>query len=153
MKTLKFDGIGMYTNFAGVYLGNSTLNPIFKLINSLSAPVFVHPAAPSCAGASLGYPDPMSEYPFESVRAMENLLLTGQRANYSKINIIFPHGGGAMPYLGTRIAGMASLAFLGGRSVTYVYLISLLISTCLERGRVILRAKPCHVIFNINLTY
>ena len=45
---------------------------------------------------------------------MENMLLTGQRANYSAINIIFPHGGGAMPYLGTRIAGMGSLAFLGG---------------------------------------
>lgn len=51
----------------------------------------------------------MSEYPFESVRAMENLLLTGQRANYSGINIIFPHGGGAMPFLATRIAGIASL--------------------------------------------
>jgi hypothetical protein len=59
----------------------------------------------------------MTEYPFESVRAMENMLLTGQRANYSAINIIFPHGGGAMPYLATRIAGMASLSFLGSLSV------------------------------------
>jgi hypothetical protein len=48
---------------------------------------------------------------------MENMLLTGQRANYSAINIIFPHGGGAIPYLGTRIAVMGSLPFLGGLDV------------------------------------
>lgn len=59
----------------------------------------------------------MTEYPFDSVRAMENMLLTGQRANYSDINIIFPHAGGAMPYLAQRIAGMASLSFLGSLSV------------------------------------
>ncbi|CZR68307.1 uncharacterized protein PAC_18206 [Phialocephala subalpina] len=117
LDVLNFDGVGMYSNFNGTYLGDAALNPVFELLNNRSATVFVHPAAPSCAGAAIGYPDPMSEYPFESVRAMENMLLTGQRANYSEINIIFPHGGGAMPYLGTRIAGMASLSFLGGLSV------------------------------------
>jgi hypothetical protein len=37
------------------------------------------------------------------------MLLTNQRANYSNINIIFPHGGGAMPYLAARIAEVATL--------------------------------------------
>ncbi|KAH8590501.1 hypothetical protein B0O99DRAFT_745221 [Bisporella sp. PMI_857] len=114
LDTLKFDGVGLYTNAAGVYLGDAKLNPVFELLNTKGSTAFVHPAAPGCSGANIGYPDPMSEYPFESVRAMENLLLTGQRANYSNINIIFPHGGGAMPYLGGRIAGIASLSFLGG---------------------------------------
>lgn len=59
----------------------------------------------------------MIEYPFESVRAMENLLLTGQRAEYSNLSMIFPHGGGAMPYLAGRIGGLASLPFMGGLSV------------------------------------
>lgn len=115
---LKFDGIGMYTNANGTYLGDSALDPVFSLLNKRSATVFVHPVAPGCAGAALGHPDPMTEYPFESVRAMENMLLTGQRANYSQINMIFPHGGGAMPYVATRIAGMASLSFLGSMNVT-----------------------------------
>lgn len=109
--------MGIYSNFNGTYLGDPTLNPVFELINNYSATVFVHPVAPGCKGADLGYPDPMTEYPFESVRDMEKMLLTGQRANYSAINIIFPHGGGAMPYLGTRIAGMASLSFMGGLNV------------------------------------
>ena len=51
----------------------------------------------------------MTEYSFDSVRAMENMLLTGQRANYSSINIIFPHGGGAMPCLAQRISSVGSL--------------------------------------------
>ncbi|TVY52703.1 Decarboxylase yanB, partial [Lachnellula suecica] len=117
LDTLSFDGIGLYTNANGTYLGSSALNPIFEALNNRTATVFVHPAAPGCSGAALGHPDPMTEYPFESVRAMENMLLTGQRANYSAISMIFPHGGGAMPYLATRIAGMASLSFLGSLNV------------------------------------
>ena len=60
----------------------------------------------------------MIEYPFDSLRAMENMLLTGQRANYSAINTIFPHDGGVIPYVATRIAGMASMPFLGSLVVT-----------------------------------
>ncbi|KAH6684548.1 hypothetical protein B0J14DRAFT_527368 [Halenospora varia] len=117
LDELEFDGVGLYTNANGTYLGDAALNPIFEALNNRSATVFVHPAEPSCQSVTLGHPGPMIEYPFESVRAMENMLLTGQRANYSSINIIFPHGGGAMPYLATRIAGMASLSFLGSLSV------------------------------------
>ncbi|KFY97176.1 hypothetical protein V498_02196 [Pseudogymnoascus sp. VKM F-4517 (FW-2822)] len=117
LDVLKFDGVGLYTNADGTYLGDAVLNPVFELLNSRGVTVFVHPAAPGCQGAAIGHPDPMTEYPFDSVRAMENMLLTGQRANYSDINIIFPHAGGAMPYLAQRIAGMASLSFLGSLSV------------------------------------
>lgn len=119
LDTLNFVGIGMYTNVNGTYLGDSLLDPIFAALNTRSnVTVFVHPAAPGCNGIALGHPDPMIEYPFDSVRAMENMLLTGQRANYSDINMIFPHGGGAIPYLGGRIAGLASLPFVGGLNVT-----------------------------------
>lgn len=61
----------------------------------------------------MGYPLPMTEYPFGPVRAIENLLLTGQCANYPGVTMIFAHGGGAIPYLAARIAGMSSMPFLG----------------------------------------
>lgn len=51
------------------------------------------------------------------MRAVENLLLTGQRARFPDVNMIFAHGGGAIPYLATRIAGMSSMPFLGGLDV------------------------------------
>lgn len=49
----------------------------------------------------------MSEYLFDTVRAMENLLFTGQRRD--NIRLIFSHGGGAMPFLANRIAAQSGL--------------------------------------------
>ncbi|KAH8749721.1 hypothetical protein F5883DRAFT_633554 [Diaporthe sp. PMI_573] len=109
LDTLKFEGVGLYTNANGTYLGDRVLDPIFDLLNTRSATAFTHPEAPGCGGASLGYPPGMSEYPFDTVRAMENLLLTGQRRDYSNIKLIFAHGGGAMPFVANRIAGQAGL--------------------------------------------
>lgn len=105
--------MGVYTNSNGTYLGDRSLDPLFDLLNSRSATVFVHPAAPGCGCASIGYPAGMSEYTFDSVRAMENLLFTGQRRNYGSISVIFPHGGGAMPFVAARIAGMAGVVSKG----------------------------------------
>ncbi|KAL3253455.1 hypothetical protein ABHI18_009495 [Aspergillus niger] len=104
LDTLKFPGVGMYTNA--------------NVLNERQATVFVHPAAPGCQSVSLGYPSPLTEYPFDSVRAMENLLLKGQRAENPDVKMIFAHGGGAMPYLASRIAGMASMSLLGSLNMT-----------------------------------
>ncbi|GLA00604.1 hypothetical protein AnigIFM60653_009354 [Aspergillus niger] len=118
LDTLKFPGVGMYTNANGTYLGDPSLNSVFSVLNERQATVFVHPAAPGCQSVSLGYPFPLTEYPFDSVRAMENLLLKGQRAENPNIKMIFAHGGGAMPYLASRIAGMASMSLLGSLNMT-----------------------------------
>ncbi|PYI23524.1 hypothetical protein BO99DRAFT_428808 [Aspergillus violaceofuscus CBS 115571] len=91
--------------------------PFLQAIPPHSRGRLLHPAAPACPAVALGYPLPLTEYPFDTVRAMENLLLTGQRARFPSVTLIFAHGGGAMPYLATRIAGLASMEFMGGRSV------------------------------------
>ncbi|PYH89010.1 hypothetical protein BO71DRAFT_403409 [Aspergillus ellipticus CBS 707.79] len=103
----------MYPNANGTYLGDSSLDPVFVALNARQATVFVHPAAPGCTSVAMGCRRPLTEYP-----AMENLLLTGQRAQYPDIKMIFAHGGGAMPYLASRIAGMASMSLLGGLNAT-----------------------------------
>ncbi|KAJ5177581.1 Amidohydrolase 2 [Penicillium coprophilum] len=117
LDILGFVGVGLFTNSNGTYLGDSILDPIFSALETRNASVFVHPAAPGCISVAVGHPIPMTEYPFDTVRAIENLLLTGQRAQYPNIKMIFAHGGGAIPFLATRIAGMASLPSLGGLSV------------------------------------
>jgi predicted TIM-barrel fold metal-dependent hydrolase len=114
MDTLKFVGVGLYTNANGMYLGDPALDPIFSALRAHNASVFVHPTSPSCTSVALGHPMPMTEYPFDTVRAMENLLVTGQRAKYPDLKMIFAHGGGAMPYLASRIAGVATLPYAGG---------------------------------------
>ncbi|KAI9052146.1 hypothetical protein LZ554_003508 [Drepanopeziza brunnea f. sp. 'monogermtubi'] len=113
LDSLHFDGVGLYTNFAGTYLGDPVLNPILQALHDRQATVFVHPSEPGCATAGMGYPSPLTEYPFDSVRAMQKMLLTGQRQKYPAINIIFPHGGGALPYLAARIAYVAQLSVNG----------------------------------------
>jgi len=45
----------MYANFNGTYLGDRVLDPVFVLLNTRNATVFVHSAAPGCRGADLGY--------------------------------------------------------------------------------------------------
>lgn len=59
----------------------------------------------------------MTECPFDTVRAIENLLLTGQSASNPGVTMIFAHGGGAIPYLAACIVGMSSMPFLGGLDV------------------------------------
>ncbi|RAL07924.1 amidohydrolase family protein [Aspergillus homomorphus CBS 101889] len=118
LDTLDFPGVGLYTNFNGsIYLGDAVLDPVFAALHARRATAFVHPAAPACTAVARGYPMPLTEYPFDTVRAMENLLLTGQRARYPDVKLIFAHGGGAMPYLAPRIAGLASMEFMGGLSL------------------------------------
>lgn len=109
--------MGLYTNANGTYLGDKSLDPVFSALDKRNASVFVHPASPECTSVANGWPIPMTEYPFDTVRAIENMLLTGQRAQYPDIKMIFAHGGGAIPFLATRIAGMASLPWLGGLPV------------------------------------
>ncbi|KAJ5706107.1 hypothetical protein N7536_001796 [Penicillium majusculum] len=117
LDTLGFVGVGLYTNANGTYLGDKSLDPVFSALDKRNASVFVHPASPECTSVANGWPIPMTEYPFDTVRAIENMLLTGQRAQYPDIKMIFAHGGGAIPFLATRIAGMASLPWLGGLPV------------------------------------
>ncbi|KAL2784782.1 amidohydrolase 2 [Aspergillus keveii] len=114
LDTLSFDGVALYTNSAGLYLGSESLDAIFEALSARNATVFVHPAEPGCHDATMGYPAPLTEYPFDSVRAMQHMLLTGQRARHPNVTIIFPHGGGAIPYVANRIASVSSVDVLGG---------------------------------------
>ncbi|MBL1119856.1 hypothetical protein JK364_47280 [Streptomyces sp. 110] len=41
---------------------------------------------------------PLSEFPFETARAVTGLLLTGALDRYPQLSIILPHGGGALPH-------------------------------------------------------
>lgn len=120
MTNLSFTGIGLFSNFNGTYLGSPQLDPVMSAIRTHNATSFVHPALPGCTNASIGLPSPLTEYPFDSVRAIENLLFSGTRAKYSDLNIIFPHAGGALPYLAARIALSATLPAFGSYNSTVV---------------------------------
>jgi predicted TIM-barrel fold metal-dependent hydrolase len=43
------------------------------------------------------------EDPFETTRAITNILLKKARAKFPDVKVIFPHGGGTVPFLAERI--------------------------------------------------
>ena len=67
--------------------------------------VFIHPTKPpGFAGLSLGLPAPVLEYPFDSTRAINGLILSGTLSRCPDIRFIVSHGGGTIPYLAPRFA-------------------------------------------------
>jgi predicted TIM-barrel fold metal-dependent hydrolase len=107
---LGLDGVTVLTNVGGVYLGDASLEPIMAELNHRHAAVFIHPTSPACwECTSLGYPRPMIEFPFDTTRAVTNMLLSGTLARHPDIRWIVPHAGGTLPFLAPRIAGISAL--------------------------------------------
>lgn len=107
---LGLDGVNVLTNVDGVYLGDASLEPIMVELNRRHAVVLIHPTSPACwECTSLGFPRPMIEFPFDTTRAVTNLLMTGTLARYPDVRWIVPHAGGTLPFLAPRIAGMSVL--------------------------------------------
>ena len=102
LDTLKLDGIGLLTNYKGTYLGDSAFEAVYKDLNRRKAVVHVHPGDPPgenpfpCSASLL-------EAPFETTRAITNLIYGGTLEHYPDIRFIWSHGGGTIPYLATRI--------------------------------------------------
>jgi len=112
--TLKANGFVMLTNYGGVYLGDATFDPVFDELNERRAIVFIHPTSPPCwEKIGLGFPRPMIEFPFDSTRAITNLVLGGTLERCPNLRIIVPHAGGTLPFLARRIARVASGMNLG----------------------------------------
>jgi len=110
LDTLKAEGFVMLTNYRGVYLGDNKFDPIFEELSRRKAVVFMHPTSPPCwEHIALGFPRPMLEFPFDSTRAITNLILSGTLNRCPNVRIIVPHGGGTLPFLARRIAMVSRL--------------------------------------------
>jgi 6-methylsalicylate decarboxylase len=107
--TLGADGVIVETNAHGVYLGDHRLEPVFAELARRRATVLVHPTSPPCwQQTALGRPRPMIEFIFDTARAVTGLILAGTLTRHPGINIIVPHGGGALPLLADRIKAFLS---------------------------------------------
>jgi 6-methylsalicylate decarboxylase len=107
--TLKAEGIGITTSYAGKYPGDSDFAPVFDELNRRQAIVYVHPLAPACCGHIMSYvPPSLIEYPQDSARAMLSLLLSGGLRRWRDIRWVFSHAGGTLPVLAGRIRTLAS---------------------------------------------
>ena len=107
---LGLDGVALLTNVGGVYLGDPAFDPLFDELHRRRAVVFLHPTSPTCWDAlSVGLPRPILEFPFDTTRAVANLVYSGTLSRCPDLRYIIPHAGGTLPFLLSRLAGAARL--------------------------------------------
>jgi 6-methylsalicylate decarboxylase len=108
LDTLGCVGFGLVTNYGDKWPGDKTFAPVFDALNRRKAVVYFHPTdSPAFDGILPDVPSPMIEFPFDTTRAIVSLLFGGTFGRCADIRWIFSHGGGALPMLAARIAGIA----------------------------------------------
>ncbi len=107
LDTLGAVGFGLVTNYGDKWPGDEAFAPVFDELNRRKAVVYFHPTdSPAFDGILPDVPSPMIEFPFDSTRAIVSLLFGGTFTRCAEIRWIFSHGGGALPMLAARIAGI-----------------------------------------------
>jgi predicted TIM-barrel fold metal-dependent hydrolase len=104
LDRLGADGVMLFSNHAGIRLGDKRFHPILAELDRRAAVVLLHPT--SCAGhedLSCGRPQPMIEFLFETARTVADFILTGAAERFGRIRLIVPHLGGVLPSLAERI--------------------------------------------------
>jgi len=111
--TLHADGVGLLSNYAGTYLGDPAFEALFAQLHERKAVVFIHPTASLGTtvpqGHNSGSPLPtlpsfVLEFPFDTTRAVANLLVSGTLSRYPAIRFLLSHAGGTVPFLAAKIA-------------------------------------------------
>ena len=73
LDVLRLDGLVLFTNSNGVYLGDAALEPVFQELDRRGAVVFVHPnPSPDTAAHSLGLPDNLIDFPTDNEEFIRN---------------------------------------------------------------------------------
>jgi 6-methylsalicylate decarboxylase len=102
---LKLDGVVLFSNARGIYLGDRRFRPLFDELERRGAIVFVHPtSSPDPAARSLGLPDSLIDFTADTTRALAQLHYGNTFARTPNVQYIFSHAGGTIPYLATRFA-------------------------------------------------
>lgn len=100
---LRADGVCMLTHHDGHYLGSALYDPLYAELDRRGAVVFVHPTAPINMQLVAGLSPSTLEFPFDTTRAVVDLVFAGVPTRYPRIRWIFSHAGGAIPYLAGRV--------------------------------------------------
>jgi 6-methylsalicylate decarboxylase len=105
LDTLKLDGVGLLTNYHGVYLGDEALDPLFAELNRRRVPIFIHPSSPPAKDQLMfGLPASLYEFTFDTTRTVAHLLFSGTLDRYPDLRLILAHAGGTIPYLAKRLS-------------------------------------------------
>lgn len=105
LDTLQGDGFALPSNYRGIYLSDERMDAILAELNRRSAVIFVHPGLPAGNDLPLfGRDVSVYEFPFDTTRAVMDLIYSGKMARYPQIRWIVAHAGGTIPFLAYRLS-------------------------------------------------
>src|SRR5260370_12946692 len=108
LATLHADGIGLFTQHDGKYLGDPAFAPVLDELNRRKAVVYTHPLAPDCCkGVVAGIPPSTIEYATDTTRAIAALVFSGTTLPCPDIRFIVSPSGGTLPFLTARFDRLA----------------------------------------------
>jgi predicted TIM-barrel fold metal-dependent hydrolase len=105
LDVLKLDGVVLFSNTRGIYLGDPRFRPLFDELERRRTVVYVHPTkSPDPTAHSLGLPDTLIDFTADTTRAVAQLHYGNTFARTPNVKYIFSHAGGTIPYLATRFS-------------------------------------------------
>ena len=115
LDTLKLDGVVLFSNARGIYLGDKRFRLLFDELERRKAVVFVHPnVSPDPSAHSLGLPDTLIDFTADTTRAVAQLHYGNTFARTPNVKYIFSHAGGTIPYLATRFGVVDEMNVIPG---------------------------------------
>jgi 6-methylsalicylate decarboxylase len=115
LDVLKLDGVVLFSNARGIYLGDVRFKPLFDELERRRAVVFVHPtSSPDPAAHGLGLPDSLIDFTADTTRAVAQLHYGNTFARTPNVKYIFSHAGGTIPYLATRFSIVDEMKVIEG---------------------------------------
>lgn len=110
LDVLGLDGVGLFTNHRGTYLGDPHFDRILAALAERDALTHVHPNVPAATDQpGFGLPPSLYEFPFDTTRMVANLLYSGTLDRYPQLRMILSHAGGAVPFLAHRLTYAATI--------------------------------------------
>jgi 6-methylsalicylate decarboxylase len=115
LDELELDGVVLFSNVRGIYLGDPRFTPLFDELQRRHAIVFVHPnPSPDPSGHSLGLPDALIDFPADTTRAIAQLHYGNTFARTPDVTYVFSHAGGTVPYLAGRFGIVDEMKVIPG---------------------------------------
>lgn len=115
LDVLRLDGVVLFSNANGVYLGDARFEPVFAELERRGAVVFVHPTmSPDPSAHQLGLPDTLIDFTADTTRAVAQMHYSNRFARTPSVKYIFSHAGGTVPYLAGRWAVVDEMKVIPG---------------------------------------
>jgi predicted TIM-barrel fold metal-dependent hydrolase len=107
LDVLELDGLALMSNHDGIYHGDPRWDVVWDELQRRQAYVFLHPTMPLGAPALAHHPVWLYEFPFDTTRAIVNLIYSGTLERCPDVRLQVSHLGGTVPFLAHRIASLA----------------------------------------------